>query len=286
MWKCLTILFISPILTSFINGHDLLIYLLVIYTFVVVLLITLRNLCQEWTNWPSKIPSIKEKDMITWYLARFAEGEAPEILSNSAILAAKARAALRYEVGKYNARWSLWPMGKNKEDPFVEKMAVGHKFAMWLLKKETGDELPEMYSTTWFVQLELATANQRQLVKGLKEHSPFITYRYSKYDVSSCWLLELAYTNLSQLGQNVGLFLGALMDHWVSLVMSARNPQALIYFDFRARYGICFGLLYFLAAAVAVDAVLQRYWAYAGKLSDQVIKGVDDLKEIMREENR
>lgn len=76
------------------------------------------------------------------------------------------------------------------------------------------------------------------------------------------------------------------MDHWIQLAMSARNPQALIYFDCRARYGICFGLLYFLGAAVAVDAVLQRYWPYATKLSDERIVDIDHFGRIMREEER
>jgi len=178
------ILFISPILTSFVNGHDLLIYLLVIYAFVISLLITFRNLCHEWTNWPSKIPTVKEKDVLAWYLSTIKDDEKGAKETDEATLAARARVALRLAVEHYNTSWSV-RFAKPKEDIFVRKMAIGHPFAMWLLKKESGEEeLPEMYSTTWFVQLGLALANQRQLVKGLKEHSPFINYRYSKYDVS------------------------------------------------------------------------------------------------------
>lgn len=189
MWKCMTILFISPILTTFVNGHDLLIYLLVIYTFVIVLLITFRNLCHEWTNWPSKVPTIKEKEVLTWYLSKNPDQETSREKSNSAATSIKARVALRLAVTKYTGQWSVWPFKQALEDAFVQKMAIGHPFAMWLLEKESGgEELPEMYSTTWFVQLGLALANQQQLVRGLKEHSPFITYRYSEYDVSIAML--------------------------------------------------------------------------------------------------
>jgi len=182
----MTILFISPILTSFVNGHDLLIYLLVLYTFIIALLITFRNLCHEWTNWPSKIPTVKEKDIITWYLSTIENDEKDATQTDEATVVVRARLALRLAVERYNTGWTFGPFARSKEDPFVRKMAIGHPFAMWILKKESGEEeLPDMYSTTWFVQLGLALANQRQIVRALKEHSPFITYRYSKYDVSS-----------------------------------------------------------------------------------------------------
>ncbi|KAH0294534.1 glycosyltransferase family 4 protein, partial [Aureobasidium sp. EXF-3399] len=150
-------------------------------------------------------------------------------------------------------------------------MGIGHPYALWLLEKEAGGAaLPEIYTTTWFVQLELAFANQRQLTRGLKEHSQFITFRYSKYD----------------LGQNVGLFLGALMDRWINIVMSARQPPIEIYFDDRARYGICFGLLYFLFGAVAVDVVLQRFWPLAVQLPDRKISTLEGYSEVKVDQQR
>jgi len=283
----MTSLFISPILTSFVNGHDLLIYLLVLYTFIISLLITFRNLCHEWTNWPSKIPTVKEKDIITWYLSTIENDEKDATQTDEATVVVRARLALRLAVERYNTGWTFGPFTRSKEDPFVQKMAIGHPFAMWILNKESGEEeLPDMYTTTWFVQLGLALANQRQIVRALKEHSPFITYRYSKYDVSSVRYSKFRTLIVYQLGQNVGLFLGALMDHWVQLAMSARNPQALVYANCRARYAICFGLLYFLGAAVAVDTVLQRYWPYATKLSDERIEDINHLGKVLDKEKR
>lgn len=187
IWRCIPILFISPVLTTFVNGHDLLIYVLIIYTFIVVLLITFRNLLQEWTTWLAKVPSVKEKDLMTWYNAKFEEdnGSAPE--GDPQEIAANARLSLRKAVHNYRNRGFFRKLFKNEKDtnPFVRKMGIGHPYALWLLEKEAGGaELPETYTTTWFVQLELAFANQRQLTRGLKEHSSFITFRYSKYDVS------------------------------------------------------------------------------------------------------
>jgi hypothetical protein len=188
-----------------------------------------------------------------------------------AAFAASARAALHQDVQAYQSRSGIATMFKahNAEDKFVQKMAVGLPFALWLLEKESnGEDLPERFTTTWFVQLELALGNQRQLTRGLKEHSSFITYRYSKYD----------------LGQNVGLFLAALMDRLIDISMSARKPAILLYYDDQARYAICFGLLYFLSGAVAVDIVLQHYWPFARVLSDEKITSLDKYKTIIRNE--
>jgi hypothetical protein len=71
----------------------------------------------------------------------------------------------------------------------------------------------------------------------------------------------------------VGLFLIALMDRWVSLVMQGRYPQVTMYTDFRARYGLCLCILYFCMSVMALDATLQRFWGerfiYPGeKLND------------------
>jgi hypothetical protein len=201
MWRCIPVLFISPILTTFVNGHDLLIYLLIIYTFVITLLVSFRNLLHEWTTWLAKVPSVKEKDLITWYNSVIKEKQDSVSGGDSQDVAARARLALRLAVHEYRNR-SLFRKVFSSEpniNPFVKKMGIGHPYALWLLEKEAGGaDLPEIYTTTWFVQLELAFANQRQLTRGLKEHSQFITFRYSKYDVSAGYttfsLLDLANT--------------------------------------------------------------------------------------------
>ncbi|KAG9623282.1 glycosyltransferase family 4 protein, partial [Aureobasidium melanogenum] len=262
MWRRVPILFVPPILTTFVNGHDLLIYLLIIYTFVIALLITFRNLLHEWTTWLSKVPSVKEKDLIAWYNSKMKKEKESSSGGDSQDIAARARFALRLAVHEFRDksffRQMFYP--EPDMDPFVKKMGIGYPYALWLLEKEAGGaELPAIYTTTWFVQLELAFANQRQLMRGLKEHSQFITFRYSKYD----------------LGQNVGLFLGALMDRWIDLVMSARRPEIVTYFDNRARYGICFGVLYFLFGAVAVDLVLQKYWPLTIELPNHKIADLE-----------
>lgn len=76
------------------------------------------------------------------------------------------------------------------------------------------------------------------------------------------------------------------MDRWINIVMSARQPSIEIYFDDRARYGICFGLLYFLFSAVSVDVVLQKFWPLAIQLPDRRIPTLEVYNEVKIDQQR
>lgn len=82
----------------------------------------------------------------------------------------------------------------------------------------------------------------------------------------------------------MGLFLVSLIDHLVAIVMSARDPQPLIYFDARARYGIACGLLYFLISAISVDIVLQRFWASAYAVSKEPVTEMNEVEKILAQD--
>jgi hypothetical protein len=60
-----------------------------------------------------------------------------------------------------------------------------------------------------------------------------------------------------------------LMDHWVSLFMSAQSPHHDQQTDARTRYSTALCLLYFLMSAITVDMTLQQYWEKTSKLSDE-----------------
>ncbi|KAK5011641.1 hypothetical protein LTR28_010812, partial [Elasticomyces elasticus] len=218
------------------------------------------------------VPNIKEKQIVDWYEARPAGHQTPTVTETKATgsSASAARAALQHEVAEARSKRSWLPWSKATDDSLVSRWALGYDNAIWLLEKESGGApLPEIFTATWLVQLDLAVKNQQQLQRGLKEHSPFIMFRYSKYD----------------LGQNVGLFLIALLDRWVAITMSARQPQINLYADSRARYGIAFGLLYFLTSAIAVDALLQRYWSQAAGTSKERLLDLLDSDIVGDEQN-
>lgn len=271
--KCLTITLISPVVTSFVNNHDVAIYLPVLYLFLVVLIWEWSKLCHEWTSWPEKVVITKEADIVAWHQERLKAKESskgvPVVEEAQVRGPPKTAADLAAEaLGKAIESGQTKPP-KNL-DPYLAKMIPQHKFVLWILKKESGDApLPPPYTTSWLVQTKLALASQQQLNRGLKEHSPFLLFRYAKYD----------------LAQNVGLFLLALLDRWVSISMSANGYVVDQYYDARARYGIAFGLLYFLMCAICLDIVLQRYWGKTGRQSAKLLRNIFDLEEATEKES-
>ncbi|KAI7152996.1 glycosyltransferase family 4 protein [Hortaea werneckii] len=229
----------------------------------------LMRLCHEWTDWHIKVPNFKEKDLLAWYRKHASVDSDADATS----LASAARCVLQQEINRVQRQkrsWALWNRSKDT-DTFVMKMANGMNYADFLLRKDaSAGEPPELFTTTWFVQLELALDNQRQLMRGLKEHSSFINYRYSRYD----------------LGQNVGLFLAALLDRLVAVVMSARGHEPTAFNNPRNRYAICFALLHFLGGALAVDVVLQRCWGTISVMSTEKLGGVDDLDRVLASDEK
>lgn len=202
LYKCMPILLISPVVSTFVNGYDIVIYLMIIYVFVFTLLFTFRRLCRDYSSWLDKVVLVKETDVVAWYENMHAMDHKTDSESSGSndesSLSTRARAMLMQQIQATNSkRW--WRRSQsNTEDPFVKKLAEGYGFAMWLLLKDDAEaKLPEPYTSTWLVQLELVLKNQRQMERGLKEHSPFILYRYSKFDVRLYSLLFLTAMPLS-----------------------------------------------------------------------------------------
>ena len=88
------------------------------------------------------------------------------------------------------------------------------------------------------------------------------------------------------MGQNVGLFLVALIDRWIAITMSARQGRANLYFNVKARYGIACGLIYFLLCAITLDSLLQQYWGTTGRRSDAVLGSIEEADAADTTESR
>lgn len=73
-----------------------------------------------------------------------------------------------------------------------------------------------------------------------------------------------------------------LMDHWVSLIMSARPFRRVQDTDIRTRYSTALCLLYFLTSAIAVDMTLQKYWAKTSKLSEERLVDLQHAHAVQR----
>ena len=259
LWRTIPLLLVSPILSSFVNGHDLEIYLPVTYAFLFLALYQYRRLCHEWSGWMNNIPKTSEQEVVKWHKANLPPTDDAEGAKQTD---KDAQEALRKAVESHRRGIKGY-----QNDSLVTRVANGMPYVDWLFKKTVPNgKIPEAFSASWFTQLGESVKQQRQLSRGLKEHNILLLFRFARYD----------------LGQNLGLFLVALMDRWVSITMGARLPRPSIYVDSRSRYGICLSILYFCASVMLLDAVLQNYWESRFKLSEEKLANHEHAKSIAR----
>ncbi|ODA83515.1 hypothetical protein RJ55_02029 [Drechmeria coniospora] len=268
LWRTIPVLLLSPIISTFVNSHDLEIYLPITYSTILLLLYQYRRLCHEWAGWMKMIPEVSEKEINMWYTSSREleenDGDAEKTDGDSKV----AQAALRMAVSSYSQRSRDAVSSGLLKDEFVSRIADGMPYIDWLFKKTNPDgNMPEVFSSAWFTQLGEAKKQQQQLSRGLKEHNIMLLFRNARYDM----------------GQNLGLFLVALMDRWVSIAMSAREPHRSIYTDSRARYGICFCILYFCFAVMMLDVILQDYWTLRFVISKEKLIDYRHARAVARD---
>ncbi|KAK0707728.1 hypothetical protein B0H67DRAFT_543007 [Lasiosphaeris hirsuta] len=274
LWRTMPVLFISPIVSSCLGGHDLAIYLSVGYGFLPLALLQYRRLCHQWMNWTDNIPKLAENDILEWYSSRARMESSSDNGSEASIAVVDTDLTLKLALRAFresvasHQRAMLYVRGAVLiPDTLVQQTARGLPCIEWLLQRESQGEHPsEPFSVSWFAQLSQALKKQQQMAQGLKEHSIFMLFRYARFDI----------------GQNVGLFLICLMDRWVSITMSIRSPPLNIFSDFTSRYAICFAILYFCGSVMVLDSTLQDYWHVSFGLSGQKLTCLDDANTVTR----
>lgn len=286
LWRTMPVLFISPIVSTYVPGHDLKIYLAVGYGFITLLLLQYRGLCHEWINWLDNVAKFTDNDIVQWYSTRLEkERQSEEVAtsSNSSTndisddtppdeLKKAALHAFRASVASNSTNLSTFTQAVKTPDPLVRRVVKSLPYIHWLLKKDVGEDAKpaDLFSVAWFSQLAQALQRQQQMAQGLKEHNIFMLFRYSRYDI----------------GCNVGLFLICLMDRWVSITMSANSPPVNNFTHFTSRYAICFAILYFCASVMTLDSTLQQYWKAGYELSDEKLSSCEEAEKVAREWER
>lgn len=252
IWRTVPLLFAGPIITTFVREHDLLIYLLTGYIFLIALLWQYRWLCRTWSSWIQLIPKVSEKEIKEWQKKRAGTKEVDSDTACEEFYQA---------IQQYNN--TPFKRFRAQRDPLVARTAMGLPYAFWLLKKE-GSTPPKPFSAAWFPKMKTVLDSHQQLIRGLKGHSIFFLFRLGRQEI----------------GINLALFLIALMDRWVNLVMSSHGDIATIYVDKRARYAICLGLFYFSTSVMLLDETLQGFWEHSAHLSKTKLNDLEHVKKV------
>ena len=175
-------LFISPIIAVWIHGHDIIIYLTVIYIFIFLLVLGVRYTGARWTTWYLNIEKISDPALRVWYVKTHQHGNNQALAGLTEPAALKlAREAMMRDVKAARKRF-----GRKTTDPVVLSMAKSYDATEFLLEwysGYSGTPLPIPFSSTWNMQTKVALQTLKQLQTGIRLHNAFIHWRQAGDEV-------------------------------------------------------------------------------------------------------
>lgn len=264
--RCFLILTISPLLTSFVTGHDIEIYLVFIYLFVASLVYETRKVISRWTTWLEGIAAISDQDMMDWHERLMSEDE-KEYIKNQTAPAVLQAARLELTRQIY-AELEKWFYQKKTEDKKVADLAACYERTNFLLTwycryVQTPKALP--YTTTWNLQTKVAVNTLRGMDKGLRLHSGLSHWRRMRKEIGSALLY----------------FVIALLDRWTELLSGGRLVGFAVLGDTDVRIGICLGLIFYLMGAFFLDIKVQPLYELLSETNKGALDSADDLNKIV-----
>ncbi|OAG05912.1 uncharacterized protein CC84DRAFT_1145638 [Paraphaeosphaeria sporulosa] len=294
-------LIISPIITIWVEGYDIIIYPCILFVFVSLLLLGTRHVATQWVTWYHDIKTLNDSDVKDWYVQtiwltmrrskytdtisakRFSKGprtstalpsslaqssetatDPSELfhgLSEPAILAL-CRSELYNAVMKEKKR-HFW--SRPTEDVFVRQLAECWESTLFLLDwycRLTDTKRPIPYSSTWNLETQVALESMQQSQKGIRLHNSFIHWRNAGDEVG-CGILY---------------FLTALMDRWLDLLNGVPNYGLGIAGNETLRLSVGFGLAYYLIGAVLLDYKAQHLHQLSEQMAPVSIENISHIR--------
>lgn len=236
---CLTILILNPVLTSFIEGYDLAIYMSVLATFTLVLAQRTFDLLAVWTMWLRECPTPDDTAVMEWYAKKHGDGDRHTTFAGVPVPTAMeiSRSQLTAETEAEMKR-RFWE--KPTTDEFVAQLALSRPLSVSILmwySTYTRALMPLPYTSTWNLQLKVGLNSLRSFDKGLHPHNTFILWRHAKIEI----VFGLLY------------FVLALLDRWVELFCGGEIVGLILLKDDTTRVAIAMALVGYLIGAVVMD---------------------------------
>lgn len=258
------ILLLAPLITHWVQGHDIVIYLTVLYGFVTMLLFGARRIMSQWCTWFLKVPTATDDDVLKWYINNKAGGDSGCFSGMTDPAALRlARETLLKEMLKEHTR-PFWR--KSNADDLIRKLAKGYPATRFLFDwycRHSNTNLPYPFSSTWNIQAKVALQTLQNAQKGIRLHNGFIHWRYY----------------CDEVGAGILYFLVALLDKWIELVTGGRLVGLSAAADKTSRIAVGFGLAYYLVGAVILDVKAQALYELSNQITPQRIHSVSFLRE-------
>ncbi|KAF2751551.1 glycosyltransferase family 4 protein [Sporormia fimetaria CBS 119925] len=288
-------LMISPLITIFVPGHDIVVYPCILYVFVVLLFLGARHVGMRWVTWFHNIKTLNDADVKEWYVRRSAQrrvtlpkakrlskaaeasmaassldsskhssGE-PDVfdgLSEPAILALCRKELYDAVMKERNRRF--W--NKRTDDPLVKQLAQCWESTLFLLdwySRLTDTKRPIPFSSTWNLETQVALESMQQSQKGIKLHNSFIHWRNAG----------------DEIGCGILYFLTALLDRWLDLLYGVNIVGISPSTNTSYRLAVGFGLAYYLVGAVLLDYKAQHLHTQSEQSSPVSIESIPEIRK-------
>ncbi|KAJ5930600.1 Glycosyl transferase family 1 [Penicillium verhagenii] len=253
---CIPILFLSPILTTFI-GNDSAIYIAVLYICIGVLLLCLRSTTSQWVTWYQSIRRTDDNEIRKWYIAIHGDNDEKVLDDMSDPGALKlARGALLEDLMSERSRSIV---SKPTTNQLVKELAHDWESTNFLLDwycRYADIPKPIPFSSSWNIQTKVALETLRSSQKGLRLHNAFIHWRQSSNDI----------------GCGVLYFVLALLDKWTQLLCRGHLLGLTGSLSDVNRKAAGFALAYYLIGAILIDTKAQEIHQTIGGQKPTAIK--------------
>lgn len=258
---CIPILFLSPIITTFV-GNDSAIYIAVLYLCIGVLLLCLRSTTSKWVTWYQSIRRTDDNEIRKWYIATHGDNNEKVFANMSDPGALKlAREALLENVMSERSRSIL---SRSTTDQLVKELARDWESINFLMDwycRYADIPKPIPFSSSWNIQTKVALETLRSSQKGLRLHNAFIHWRQSSNDI----------------GCGVLYFFVALLDKWTQLLCRGHLLGLSGSLTDVNRKAAGFALAYYLIGAILIDTKAQEIHETIGGQTPIAIKTDDDI---------
>ncbi|KAF2273409.1 uncharacterized protein EI97DRAFT_383718 [Westerdykella ornata] len=294
-------LIISPLLTIWVPGHDIIIYPCVLYLFVIFLILGMRHVGMKWVTWYHNIKTLNDADVKEWYVKRHAHQDSSH--SHGKLLAKRLSKGLRESVTLPASLASSSEMSSGEEDLFnglsepailalcrkelfdavqrekkrpfwqrptedalVRQLAQCWDSTLFLLdwySRLTETKRPIPYSSTWNLETQVALESMQQSQKGIKLHNSFIHWRNAG----------------DEIGCGILYFLTALMDRWLDILHGVTLVGLSKDQNDQYRLAVGFGLAYYLIGAVLLDYKAQHLHTLSMQSSPVSIESIPQIRK-------
>ncbi|KAF2089036.1 glycosyltransferase family 4 protein [Saccharata proteae CBS 121410] len=261
------ILFISPIITTWVTGQDTKIYLGILYVFICALIIGTRWVGTRWVSWCNNITKVDDQKVKEWFVRERANGnqDAFKSLRGPAALALACRELFDQVMTERTRRF--WT--RSSADGLVKSLAASWDSTIFLLDwycRTSDVRRPLPYSSTWNLSVQVANDSLLQAQKGIRLHNSFVHWRTAGYEIG-CGILY---------------FLVALLDRWVTLVTGGTLIGLSPSLNTTSRVSVGFGLAYYLIGAVLLDYKAQHLHQVVQQVSPISIKSRAMIDDAVR----